>query len=425
MTEVRAIAGINPESNVCCYVGGQDQEEVMQLIEQGLIVVPVTVEKARTMFGEVFEFVEQNPKRDGDAILDKLRASGLSIDGDNAYKRDLLDVVVGAMAFGYQNANPPPADHWGKRFWDIGREYGALPSDAPAIALPMPVMPEQPEDAIDDSWMDGYNAALRMREDCMRAIEAAGLAAPAVVNQQLTTAEPSNMAGMHTLDEICALLMIGKNARTHACVMANITNIHKFARLLHAIEGEFFMAPGEIDPEFPDDQPYDCLLNCWGSNQEQYIEQFRAALARIAQQPGVAPLDDQPYSDPRNGDETFSANGEDWHNYDLLDLLSDRPDLKAGDTVFRAIKHYQDPASFVDHEALISSMNENAGSSDTGEWVDSWPEPGEEAETELTDLLEAWARRHCAPDFHLVRDVTEYTLTAEDLRSHAEGSDHE
>lgn len=57
-----------------------------------------------------------------------------------------------------------------------------------AIALPMPVMPEQPEDAIDDSWMDGYNAALRMREECIRAIEAAGLGSPAVVNQQLTTA---------------------------------------------------------------------------------------------------------------------------------------------------------------------------------------------------------------------------------------------
>ncbi|WP_322979174.1 hypothetical protein [Pseudomonas sp. C11] len=44
-----------------------------------------------------------------------------------------------------------------------------------AIELPMPVMPEQPEGAIDDSWMDGYNAALRMREQCQRAIQAADL----------------------------------------------------------------------------------------------------------------------------------------------------------------------------------------------------------------------------------------------------------
>lgn len=131
---------------------------------------------------------DSNSQQSGDAILDKLRASGLTIDGANAYKRDLLDVVVGAMLRGRQDTSPPPAGHWAQRFWDIGREYGALPSDAPAIVLPMPVMPEQPEDAIDDSWMDGYNAALRMREDCMRAIEAAALAAPAVVNQQLTTA---------------------------------------------------------------------------------------------------------------------------------------------------------------------------------------------------------------------------------------------
>ncbi|MDD2054747.1 hypothetical protein NPS46_19535, partial [Pseudomonas putida] len=49
----------------------------------------------------------------------------LSIDGDNAYKRDLCDSIVGAMAFGAQNVNPPPADHWGQRFWDIGREERA------------------------------------------------------------------------------------------------------------------------------------------------------------------------------------------------------------------------------------------------------------------------------------------------------------
>ncbi|WP_370869498.1 hypothetical protein [Pseudomonas sp.] len=119
---------------------------------------------------------DDNSQQSGDAILDKLRASGLTIDGDNAYKRDLLDAVVGAMMLGRLNTNPPPADHWAQRFWDIGREYGELPAASPAIVIPMPVMPEQPEDAIDDSWMDGYNAALRMREDCMRAIESAGAA---------------------------------------------------------------------------------------------------------------------------------------------------------------------------------------------------------------------------------------------------------
>lgn len=62
---------------------------------------------------------------------------------------------------------------------DLREALDKKTADTPAptaIVLPMPVMPEQPEDAIDDSWMDGYNAALRMREECQRAIDAAGTA---------------------------------------------------------------------------------------------------------------------------------------------------------------------------------------------------------------------------------------------------------
>jgi len=57
---------------------------------------------------------------DRNEVVSALRRRGLSIDGDNAYKRDLLDCVVGALATGAQNSNPPPAGHWGQRFWDIG-----------------------------------------------------------------------------------------------------------------------------------------------------------------------------------------------------------------------------------------------------------------------------------------------------------------
>ncbi|MDD0975939.1 hypothetical protein [Pseudomonas fontis] len=61
-----------------------------------------------------------------DEVISTLRRGGLSIDGDNAYKRDLLDATVGAMAMGVQNNNPPPTGHWGQRFWDIGRAERAL-----------------------------------------------------------------------------------------------------------------------------------------------------------------------------------------------------------------------------------------------------------------------------------------------------------
>ncbi|RON52889.1 hypothetical protein BK666_01960 [Pseudomonas frederiksbergensis] len=76
----------------------------------------------------------QDKGLDLNEVLSTLRRRGLSIDGDNAYKRDLLDSAVGAMAFGVQNRNSPPAGHWGQRFWDIGREERAL-SEELLVAL--------------------------------------------------------------------------------------------------------------------------------------------------------------------------------------------------------------------------------------------------------------------------------------------------
>jgi hypothetical protein len=56
-----------------------------------------------------------------DEVVSTLRRHGLSIDGDNAYKRVLCDSIVGAMLFGAQNSNPPPPGQWQQRFWDIAR----------------------------------------------------------------------------------------------------------------------------------------------------------------------------------------------------------------------------------------------------------------------------------------------------------------
>lgn len=73
-----------------------------------------------------YKSLDKPTQDDFNAVLDDLRRKGASIDGDNAYKRDLCDSIVGAMAFGAQNTNPPPMDHWGQRFWDIGREERAM-----------------------------------------------------------------------------------------------------------------------------------------------------------------------------------------------------------------------------------------------------------------------------------------------------------
>ena len=47
--------------------------------------------------------------------------------------------------------------------------------DAVDIPLPALIKPEPPEDACDDSWLDGYAAADRYRKKCRAAIESTNL----------------------------------------------------------------------------------------------------------------------------------------------------------------------------------------------------------------------------------------------------------
>jgi hypothetical protein len=47
--------------------------------------------------------------------------------------------------------------------------------DGVVIDLPHPVKPEPSDDAVDDSWLDGYNAVKRYRKTCVSAVEAASL----------------------------------------------------------------------------------------------------------------------------------------------------------------------------------------------------------------------------------------------------------
>lgn len=95
-------------------------------------------------------------------------------------------------------------------------------------------------------------------------------------------AAPVPVNAEQTLQEICDLFGIGGEARTPYTILTNIQNTKRFADYLHAIEREFFMVPGEPDDDYPDDEPApECLLNCWGSSQQEYVEQFRAALVRL------------------------------------------------------------------------------------------------------------------------------------------------
>ncbi|QCG67304.1 DUF4159 domain-containing protein [Pseudomonas veronii] len=68
-------------------------------------------------------------------------------------------------------------------------------------------------------------------------------------------------------------------------LLVNVENSKRFSDLLHAVEREFFMVPGEPSDE-PEDEglpgDYECLVNSWGSTESEYLKQFRAALETIA-----------------------------------------------------------------------------------------------------------------------------------------------
>ncbi|MDD2055567.1 hypothetical protein NPS46_23720, partial [Pseudomonas putida] len=84
----------------------------------------------------------------------------LSIDGDNAYKRDLCDAIVGGLAMGAQNVNPPPADHWGQRFWDIGREEGAMNGELLSAAQHVLSKLDHPTHSVTSFDADALRAAI-------------------------------------------------------------------------------------------------------------------------------------------------------------------------------------------------------------------------------------------------------------------------
>jgi len=51
--ELLAIAGVNPKTRECTFISRRHPDDVMEALAAGLIVVPVTAEKARWAYGEI------------------------------------------------------------------------------------------------------------------------------------------------------------------------------------------------------------------------------------------------------------------------------------------------------------------------------------------------------------------------------------
>lgn len=216
-------------------------------------------------------------------------------------------------------------------------------------------------------------------------------------------------------------------------LLANIENTKRFSDLLHAVEREFFMVPGEPSGE-PEDEgaPVDdeCLVNCWGSTRAQYIEQFRAALP-------AAFANSVPDHNTADSGEKWSLSGDNgaWDYDTLSELIKDNyghgrdsagpmggdDDVVIGSTVYRAIECKDDPAGFLpDANQITEIMLDNAASGDAGEWVDAYPSLDKQALLDLEAALKplkAWARKHCQPDFFTVKGVTPHTITEEEVRA--------
>ncbi len=84
------------------------------------------------------------------------------------------------------------------------------------------------------------------------------------------------------LSKVCDLFHIGKLARTESTILTNVSNVIRFTGLLRAIERDLFPQPELPDDDDPyaevdDDLP---APNSWSANDEEdYVSQFRAALA--------------------------------------------------------------------------------------------------------------------------------------------------
>jgi hypothetical protein len=215
-------------------------------------------------------------------------------------------------------------------------------------------------------------------------------------------------------------------------LLVNIENTKRFADLLHDVEREFFMVPGEPSGE-PDDEdaPIDdeCLVNRWGSTPGDYLKQFRLALP-IAAANSIAE-----YEAPKTG-EKWSLTGDNgsWDYDSLEDLLKDnyghdsdgdghpasyRAGLYEGGTVYRGTECKDDPAAFLpDQDDLLEHMSERAYDSDAGEWADNYPTLDSDAKLELERAmrpLKAWARKHCQPEFFTIKDIAPHIVTVEDV----------
>lgn len=88
---VDTYAGIDPARKRCCAVGEVDAENVLEALQQGLIVVPVSIETARNIWGK--ESVEIYSIAQGGNIEPEL-AEGLNQEQTERVRKIVQDIAT-------------------------------------------------------------------------------------------------------------------------------------------------------------------------------------------------------------------------------------------------------------------------------------------------------------------------------------------
>lgn len=103
-----------------------------------------------------------------------------SIDADPQGIRAMVaDAITGALAFGAQGANPPPAGHWLAPFWNAARADHSQADSQPASPTDYPTLPEPSATGLGDEYEaydrtgramgKAYETILYFKADQMRA----------------------------------------------------------------------------------------------------------------------------------------------------------------------------------------------------------------------------------------------------------------
>jgi hypothetical protein len=128
----------------------------------------------------------------------------------------------------------------------------------------------------------------------------------------------------------------------------------------------------------------------------------------------LAPAQIEPCPDlPAPSPKCWSEDGEVFDCDSLCELLS-KFDLYPGETVYVGDAVTPDPAKWLVMDDILEQMGERARD-DCGESADDYPAVDDAAKQELSDFLQAWARKHCTPSFFAVENVSEYEITEQEL----------